>query len=112
MLPSTRRVPKKLFQEVLEKGKSYHSDHFSLRIVKIEPPKTEQLSRFAFSIPKKLDTRATRRNYVRRKGVAILKPLLPAIPDGWVGIFFAKPNSLSLSTEDFSKEITFLLKKV
>ncbi len=109
MLPRIRRVPKKLFQQVVEHGKSYHSTYISLRIIK-NP--VEEPSRFAFSIPKKLDKRATRRNYLRRKGLSLLTPHLSTFPTGFVGVFFAKPGLNTISTIEYGQEIAFLIEKV
>ncbi len=109
MLPRTRRVSTKLFQEVLEKGKSYHSVHFSLRVAPLAP---KELSRFTFSVPKKLDTRATKRNYIKRKGLALLRPHLDTLEKSLAGIFFAKTGAQEISTQEFQQEIEYLVNKI
>jgi ribonuclease P protein component len=102
-------VPKKLFEKILEKGKSYHAAHFSLRV---SPLDKNEPSKFTFSIPKKIDARATKRNYLRRKGLALLRPHLNAVPMGIAGIFFAKSDASSLTTAEFEQEIAFLISKL
>lgn len=107
MLPRSRRVSTPLFQEIVEKGKSYHSAHLSLRLLSTREP-----SRFTFSVPKKVDTRATKRNYIKRKGLALLRPHLDALPPGFAGIFFAKSGIATLPTVEYQQEITYLIEKI
>ena len=58
MLPSKRKVTRALFKSVLEKGRSYASEHFSLRVVFL----SQGLTRFAIVVPKKVEKSAVKRN--------------------------------------------------
>jgi ribonuclease P protein component len=109
MLPRSKRVSTKLFAEVLKKGKTHHSPHFSLRIVKNSE---EKVSRFSVSVPKKVEKTAVKRNNVRRRALAVIEQNFKAIPAGFNGIFFAKSGAYSLTSPKLKEEISFLLKKI
>lgn len=102
MLSKNRRVPKKLFTEILEKGFIFHGYFFTFRYLK-----TETLH-LAFVVPKKVLKGAVKRNKLRRRGYYIINKLkLNTIS----GIFFYKKNSINKSHEDLEKDIIYILKK-
>lgn len=109
MLPKQHRVPRAIFSTVIRRGNGAHSAHFSLKTLTVDDSKP---ARFSFVISKKVDKRAVKRNLMRRRLSAVIAELLPSLPAGIVGIFFAKPRSQALAFKDIEEEIRFLVKKL
>ncbi len=109
MLPKTHRVSKKLFEKIIRSGKTLHSPHLSVRIIEMDEPDGP---RATYAISKKIAARATERNYLKRKGLILVKKYLNSISSHSALIFFPKKGIQELSSDDHEEEIKTLLEKV
>ncbi len=100
MLPSSKRLSTALFKEVITKGKHLHSPLFVLRAIK-----TEGLSRFSVSVPKKVAKTAVLRNKLRRRFYSALNPLFVEIKPGIHGVFIVKETILKAHFKSLSTEL-------
>ncbi len=109
MLSSKNRINKGDFDRIFEKGKLFSSPVFTLKIIHEEALKNPQC---AVVVSKKIETKAVRRNYMRRIVYTILSPyiqkqsLKPAFY-----IFMVRKPALSMTFKELEKEIDFILKK-
>ncbi len=108
MLPRSRRVTTPLFGEVLSKGKSFYSPHFTFRFIKGQAG----LSRFSVAVSKKVAKRAVLRNRFKRRTREALKKYLSSLPVGIYGVFFVKESIEEVSFQDLITEVGGLFKKV
>lgn len=106
MLSRNRRLTTKLFDEVMKSGGSQHVSHFSLRVNRLN---SDEMSRFSFSVPKKVAAHATDRNRLRRQMVASVQTYKGVIPVGFNSIVFAKKASPTLTFLEIKEEIYQLL---
>ena len=106
MLPKAKRIPRKLFGELLLSKRYANSPHFSLRV----SPLQEGSSRFAVSVSKKVSKKASVRNTIRRRVYSVLRNLGPLAHPG-LYLFIAKPGSDKIKGEMLSNEVAELLKK-
>ena len=83
MLPKSLRIPRKLFSQLKNGGKTFKNRLFLLKFAPNQE-KDEQ-KRFTFSVSKKISKSAVVRNKLRRLGYRLLKPLISEI----------KPNILA-----------------
>ena len=83
MLPRERRLPRKAFSEVFQKGRGWGSRELSLRA----KPNGLEVSRFGFVVSKRLG-RAVRRNRLKR----LLRESCRRLPvkPGWDLVFVAR----------------------
>ena len=109
MLAKNRRIGRKLFPNILTKGKRYNSP---ILLLYVSTPSVEKnfLSRFAFSISKKTAKLAVDRNKHRRRGYSIITKYLKNIKPGYFCFFSFKKNSSSIKFEQIEREIINLLK--
>ena len=98
-----------LFEEIMRSGRPYHSPFLSLRLCEL---RDKESSRFSISVPKKVESRATRRNLIRRRIAAALRKYISIIPDGYMGIFFAKKGLLDRSYHEVEEEVGLLIKRL
>lgn len=103
MILKKKRVNKKAFQSIMDKGNIVHGSFFILRYLKQDFPQ------YAFVAPKKIAKGAVERNSLRRKGYNILRFY---DPKSCAGIFFYKKEALKASSLEIKKDIGFILKKV
>lgn len=108
MLPRKRRVHKEEFGEVLKKGLSFHSVHFSLRGTKKDEVSP---SKFSFVVSKKVAPRAVDRNLLRRQATSVLEKHLLGMKKGISVVFSFKMGSRGLPFGQIETEITTLLKQ-
>ncbi len=108
MLPRKRRITTALFDTVLEKGFTFYSPHFSLRLLKV--PGEE--SRFSVAVSKKVAKKAVVRNLFRRRTRSAIEKLLPTLASGYHGIFFVKTSIDTVLFKDLFIEVETLLKKM
>jgi len=90
MLRRSRRLSTEQFNEVIKKGKAFHSLFFQLRISRNPGEPT----RAAAVAPVKMAKKAVARNDLRRRIYEIVSPLLPDSVVGYHVIVFAKPTLL------------------
>jgi ribonuclease P protein component len=104
MLPRQKRVTTSLFPSVL-KGRISHSAVFSLRVA----PSDGKITRFSVVVPKKVLAKATDRNKLKRRTLAIIKTLYPTIKKPVLAVFFAKKGADALTSKQIETEIKTLL---
>ena len=109
MLPSKRRIRKKEFSYILLNTKRFNSTHLLLSIAGFEQEQ-EKLSRFAFSVSKKVAKRSVDRNRLRRRGYSIISKYISDIKSGYFFVFSFKKGSEKITFIDLEKEILELLK--
>ncbi len=102
------RVPRELFQRVFEKGRSYHSPHFLLRV--LQDGQRGQ-SAFGVSVSSKFAKTAVLRNLLKRRMRTIFREVSGAVKSSHVFIFSLKRGSEGLSFGELRKEAVELLKK-
>lgn len=106
---------KQLFNDVLKKGKSYHSPHLSLKILNVRSStsnttsNTINKSSFYFVVSGKVIKKAVKRNLFKRRGRSIVRS--SGAKGGYIGAFFAKKGTGSLEFAELKKEILDLIKK-
>ena len=108
MLPKNRRIPKENFSAILKEGKRYNSLILLLYVASIDKNHKE-LSRFSFSISKKICKKATDRNRYRRRGYSIIGNNIKRIKSGYFCFFSFKKESIGASFTILEKEIFDLL---
>ena len=106
MIEKSRRVTRKIFNEVLKTGKIYNQPFSSLYIIL-----SQNKSRIACVVPKKIERSAAVRNKLRRRGYHVLYKLLKSSNKPFLGILFIKNGAKKLPYKLFEKDIEDLLKK-
>lgn len=109
MLPKNRRIPRKDFTYILQRGKRFHSPHFTLYIAHSEP---QSLSQFSFSISKKIYKGAVDRNVYRRRGYNIISKKITEIPNGYFFLFTYKKGLYPVTFLELEKEVLDLVSNV
>jgi ribonuclease P protein component len=104
MIPRPHRVTRELFSETMQASKVFHSQYLSIRIGVL----SKEVSSVSFVVSKKVDTRATKRNTLRRKGYAALERLIERLKPSVV-LIFAKKEAQNLSVDALQKEIENVL---
>jgi ribonuclease P protein component len=95
MLPRRRRVSTALFQEVMERGKSFHASHISaFRYLYKDSLTTSHIS---VVVSKKTAAKATKRNALRRKLYSIIRPLESTLNTKAVALIFVKKDIADIS---------------
>lgn len=108
MLPKHKRLTKKEFNEVFEKGQPIHSDFLFGKVLKTKKPTD---SKFSVSVPVKVEKKAVKRNLLRRRGYVILKNTLENIKNDFKIIIILKKGAEKLDFEEYKREINKFLKK-
>ena len=83
MLPKNRRIPRRMFPLLSSGAKTFKNNLFLLRFVLMKEP----LSRFCFSVSKKIAKSAVARNKMRRAGYRLLKKYIPKIQSNTLVLF-------------------------
>lgn len=107
MLSKKHRIDKKLFGEILKKGKNYNSDLISLKIA----PCAGSNPLFGFVVSKKTAKKAVARNKLKRRGRHIAKKHLASFKKGAANIIFFKKGSETLKFSDLEEKMLELFKK-
>jgi len=97
---------KQLFENILKKGKVYHSPHLLLRVLEIENIKK---SRFYFVVSGKIIKKAVKRNLFKRQGKHTIRSI--KTKEGRIAVFFAKKGAGALEFAELKKEIISLIEK-
>lgn len=101
MLPKKHRINRKLFEEVVKKGKSFFSPYLSLKIA----PTIENQSRFAFVVSSKVSKKAVERNKIKRRARSIVQKNLSKIKKQINAIIFFKKGAEKMTFQELEKEI-------
>ncbi len=107
MLPSNRRIERRLFSQIMAKSKRYHSNSFVFYLYPIENDPSKP-SQFSFSISKKVLKSAVHRNKQRRRGYSIIKNHIKSIKSGFY-CFFVYKKGFYTEYSDLEKDIEGLL---
>lgn len=110
MLPSSRRVRQKSFQEIFKNGRFFSGKNLSLTVLK-NSKFPEKPSSFAFSVSKKVSNKAVLRNKLRRRGYSIVKGVINQIKPGFLAVFVLKKGAEKLIFQEYKEEIESLLAK-
>jgi len=111
MLPKSQRIPRKDFSQILSLGRRYNSEHLLLYTRNLL---TLGVSKFSFSVSKKVCKLAVGRNKFRRRGynairrIGLIGPMCHIKP-GYFCFFSFKKNSSSISFSLLEQEILHLL---
>lgn len=111
MLPKRRRIPKSYFPYLLKVGQKTHTAHIFLCAVNQNKENIDKISRFSFSVSKKVSKSAVLRNKLRRRGYSIIKKHLEGVADGKLYLFSYKKDANKLKFSDIEQEIMMLLSK-
>ena len=101
------RVTRELFSSILKSGVTYHSRHFSFRVVK----KGTTHIHTAFVVPKKVAGGAVLRNKIKRRGYYTVHTLSGGFKTPFTGIFFVKKGAAALPYRQYKEEVTSLLRR-
>jgi ribonuclease P protein component len=82
MFPKNRRVPRRMFPLLLDGAKVFKNNVFLLRFVPLDG-----ISRFCFSVSKKVAKNAVARNRMRRAGYRLLEKYIPKIKSTVLAVF-------------------------
>ncbi|MDP3725751.1 MAG: ribonuclease P protein component [bacterium] len=111
MLKKKYKIKKTAFPEIVSKGKTFHSPHFTLRVL-YKKEKAHNNPLFSFIVSSKVKRNATDRNLLKRRGYAIVaKTINDVSVQNNMYAFFLKKGVGSLSFPEMKEEIIFLLKK-
>lgn len=101
MLSKKHKINKKLFEEILKKGKIFSSDYLHIKTLSIP----EKHSVFAFVVSFKVTKKAVERNKLKRRARHIIKKILPKIKKGLGVIIFFKKGVEKMTFPELEKEI-------
>ncbi|MCX6713051.1 MAG: ribonuclease P protein component [Candidatus Vogelbacteria bacterium] len=104
----TSRISKALFPKILKEGRNFNAPNLSLRILRRSD---DGPSAFSFVVAAKTAPKATRRNFLKRRGRHVIKKNLEGIKGGHYGVFFFKSGAVSLPFPAFEQEILNSLKQ-
>jgi ribonuclease P protein component len=108
MLSQERHVSQSLFAQILKEGKSFHTQHLSLRVC---VRKDQGKSAFSFVVSSKAVKKATERNLLKRRARHVIKKHLPDIKEGYFCAFFFKKELVTFSFTSFEQELLDGLKQ-
>ncbi len=108
MIPARQKVNKALFKTLMEKGRSYHSGGFSIRVFFAPNGKG---AKFSVVVPKKLEKSAVKRNAAKRRVYDAARPFLKIAAPGSVSAIFIKKPPTAASLPEFTREFELIFKK-
>ncbi|MEK7572736.1 MAG: ribonuclease P protein component [Patescibacteria group bacterium] len=107
MLPKKNRAGKKAVEKIFKDGIFIDSNNLNLKYILENNATPPQIS---FIVPKTIEKKAVRRNYLRRCGYIILKKYFNKIPNGFLGVFIFKKYQNNILT--LENEIKIILNKI
>ena len=107
MLKSINRLRKrKEFAYLYNNGTAKHTAHLTL----VSLPTKHRPLKIGFSIGKKIG-KAHLRNLIKRRLRAIVRDLVPTMPDNYNVVFIAKAGIDNITFDEMKKEVQFLIEK-
>ena len=107
MLSSVNRLRKrKEFSYLYNNGTAKHSAHITL----VYLPTKHRPLKIGFSIGKKIG-KAYMRNLIKRRMRAIVRELVPSLPDNYNMVFIAKAGINEISFAELKNEIMLVVEK-
>lgn len=107
MLSKKNRTNKQEMDTIFQKGVSVWSSGVGLKFY-IDQQKTSPKT--SFTVSKKVEKLANKRNSLKRKGYLAIRSLFPRLPKGFVGAFSIKNKGLT--TQTIKQEIEKILNKI
>ena len=108
MLPKINRLKKRSdFDGVFKKGKGVKEDFLFLKLAK----NNLGVSRFGFVVSRKISTKATARNKIKKRLKEAVKALLPETKKGFDGVLVAQKNSGNKGYKETERAVASLFKK-
>jgi len=101
MIPQKNRLDSKSFEYVFQKGKSFKSASFFIKIVK----NNTKHARVGVGVTKKLTKKAVKRNYYKRVLKHLVKNVLENITPGYDVVIIANENMRGQKFDKLQKEI-------
>lgn len=108
MLPKNRRIQKKLFSDIVLKGRRHNSLHF---LVYITQTYSKSPSKFSFSVSKKVCKSAVDRNRLRKQGYSVISKHINEVLPGFICFFSFKKGSNNIIFKELETEIGSILNK-
>jgi ribonuclease P protein component len=102
MFPKKNRADKKLVGRIFKEGIFVNSNFLNLKYILDENIISAKVS---FIVPKTIEKKAVKRNYLKRQGYVILKKYFKKIPNNFVGAFIFKKNITVIEIENEIKKI-------
>lgn len=107
MLKSINRLRKrKEFAYLYNNGTAKHTAHLTL----VSLPTKHRPLKIGFSIGKKIG-KAHLRNLIKRRLRAIVRDIVPTMPDNYNVVFIAKAGIDNITFDEMKKEVQFLIEK-
>ena len=100
MLPKGKRLNTALFKKVIETGKIFHSEAFTIRSIKDKGP-----LRISVSVPKKIAKTAVMRNKIRRRVYSAISYFNYLSYEDMKIILIAKSSILKMNTNEMKPYI-------
>lgn len=101
MLPQNRRIKKENIEQVIKKGRAYHTPLFYVKYLSNKEEKTA----FAIVISSKTVKKAVVRNKIRRQIKGFLLNSLNQIKDGFNVVFIVKPDIKKVTKKELQDAI-------
>lgn len=108
MIPSSRKVGKDFFQVLTSKGRSYTSPSFKAKVFLDGSAKP---AKFSITVAKKLEKSAVKRNFLKRRAYALLRPFLETAKPGSYTALFIQKGFSAKSPLFLKEEIESFLRK-
>lgn len=107
MLPKKNRADKKLVEEIWKDGSFVAAQNISLKYFQ---KKSDTPPRISFIVPKKIESGAVGRNYLKRRGYLALEKYFDRFPKGFSGVFIFNKHFNSVA--EIENEIKKILDKI
>lgn len=101
MLPQNRRIKKEDIEQIIKKGRAYHTPLFYIKYL----PNKEEKTAFAIIISSKVVKKAVLRNKIRRQIKSFLLNHLNKIKDGFNIVFIIKPDIKKVTGKELQNAI-------
>lgn len=108
MLPSSQKLDGKLFKLLLQKGRSFHDKDFSIRIFLAGLPEP---ARFSVVVSRKVEKSAVKRNSLKRRFYALIRPIAKKSRPGALAAIFIKKQFGREELKNIIPRIELALKK-
>jgi ribonuclease P protein component len=113
MLPKSKRVTIRAFEEAMKGGVRIHAPHFFVMVTKAKNEVERDIhAKVAVTVSKKVEKLAVKRNRIKRRIYAILRENYRLLPQGTTSLFFAKAGTLTLPLDDYRRELAEICQKI
>ncbi|MEI7809991.1 MAG: ribonuclease P protein component [bacterium] len=110
MLPKKNRADKKAVEKIFKDGFFVGSRGLNLKYILENSPTPPRVS---FVVPKSVEKKAVRRNYLRRRGYIVLEKYFHKLPAGFCGVLiFNKINKAEKVATVVDREINVIFNRL